>query len=61
MKIKLICDSGANITSARSEVVDTEKMWGLTDEEWNEMSEDDKYKLVEEWAWERLNILWEEV
>lgn len=60
MKIRFVCDSGANIHSARKETVDTED-YGLTDDEWMELSEDDKYELVSEWAHERLEIYWKEV
>lgn len=59
MKIRVWCDSGANIKSSREAVIDIEWQWGITDEEWNEMPDDDKDKLVEEWAWERLSIGWE--
>lgn len=56
MKIEVWCNSGANIHSERSEIIDLEKDWGISDEEWKEMSEKDKYKSVEEWAWQRLEI-----
>ena len=49
MKVRFVCDSGANIHSARKEVVDTEDL-GITDEERLELSEDDKYEMVSEWA-----------
>jgi hypothetical protein len=58
MKIKLYCDSGANIHSERSEVIDLEKDWGITDEEWESMSDQEKEKLCNEWAYNRLEIGW---
>jgi len=61
MKVKFVCDSGANIHSAREEIFDTEIDFSILDEEWNQMSEDEKYNLVKEWAWNRLEIYWEEV
>lgn len=56
MKIEVWCNNGANIHSERSEEIDTEKDWGISDEEWNEMSENERYKCVEEWAYQRLEI-----
>ena len=55
MKVKFVCDSGANIHSARTEVVDTED-YGYTDEKWLELSEEQKQEIVEEWANERLQV-----
>ena len=59
MKVKFVCDSGANIHSARTEVVDTED-YGYTDEEWLELSEEQKQEIVEEWAYERLQVYFDE-
>ncbi len=64
MKVKFVCDSGANIHSARTEVVDTEVVdtedYGYTDEEWLELSEEQKQEIVEEWANERLQVYFDE-
>ena len=59
MKVKFVCDSEANIHSARTEVVDTED-YGYTDEEWLELSEEQKQEIVEEWANERLQAYFDE-
>ena len=59
MKVKFVCDSGANIHSARTEVVDTED-YGYTDEEWLELSEEQKQEIVEKWANERLQVYFDE-
>ena len=59
MKVKFVCDSGPNIHSARTEVVDTED-YGYTDEEWLELSEEQKQEIVEEWANERLQVYFDE-
>ena len=59
MKVKFVCDSGANIHSARTEVVDTEDH-GYTAEEWLELSEEQKQEIVEEWANERLQVYFDE-
>lgn len=56
MKVTYYCNSGANIHSTRKETFDTEDDLGYTDEEWANLSEDDKYQLAEEWASERLEI-----
>lgn len=61
MKISFNCNSGANIHSKRTEVFDLEKDLNITEEEWNSWSEEDKQKTVEDWAWERLEIYWEEL
>lgn len=59
MKVKFVCDSGANIHSAREEVVDLED-WGISDMEWGDMTDKQKQELVEEWAYERLEIYFDE-
>jgi hypothetical protein len=60
MKVKFCCDSGANIHSERSETVDTVIDLGMEEGEWEEMTDDQKYKVVEEWARERMEIYWKE-
>ena len=55
-KVTFYCDSGANIHSCREDTFDTEKDLGLDPGEWEEMSDDQKYKMAEEWAWERIEI-----
>jgi len=59
MKVRFVCDSGANIHSARTEVINTED-YGLSDEEWMELTDDEKQKFVEEWAYENLQIYFDE-
>lgn len=58
MKVKFNCDSGANIHSCRTETIDTVADFGMAEGEWEAMPDEDKQKLVEEWAWERLEIYW---
>lgn len=58
MKVIFNCNSGANIHSCRSETLDTEKDLSLDEVEWESMSEDDKYQMVQDWANERLEIYW---
>jgi len=60
MKIKVWCDSGANAFSQRTEIIDLYD-WGIGEQEWSEMSEDAKEALVEEWAYDKLEIGFEEV
>ena len=60
MKVEFVCDSCANIHSAREEIIDTED-YGLTGDEWLALSEDEQYEIVEGWANERLEIYWQEV
>lgn len=60
MKVTFWCDSGANIHSRNKDTVDLED-WYISDEEWNNMSEEEKYKVAEEWAWNNgLDIGWKE-
>lgn len=61
MKVKFSCDSGANIHSCRYQVLDTVEDLGLDEGEWEAMSEEDKYKIAEEWAWDRLEIYFEDM
>lgn len=59
-KVMFCCDSGANIHSRREEVVDTVDDLGMEDGEWENLDEEEKYRIVEQWAWERLEIFWKE-
>jgi len=60
VKVKFYCDSGANIHSCREEVADISD-WGIEDDEWNGMTDDEKWKVAEEWANDSLEIGYEEV
>lgn len=46
MKIKVAIDNGANAHSLRTDVLDFEDL-GCTEEHWKEMTEEDRWKLVE--------------
>lgn len=61
MKIEVWCDSGANIHSCRKQTFDIKEEWGITDEEWNGYTEDQKYELAKEWAHQQLNIGFQEI
>lgn len=58
--IKFHCNSGANIHSCRTATIDTVKNLGLEEGEWESMSEEDREAVVEEWAWQRLEIYYTE-
>ena len=60
MKIKVWLDSGANIHSCRTTTFDTSE-FGLTDEEWRELSEDEKEAMAKEVAFDRSNWGYAEV
>ena len=60
-KVVFWCDSGANIKSKRSEVLDTLTDLGYEDDEWKDLSEFQKQKLAEKWAWNYLEIGYEEI
>lgn len=58
MRIELYCNSGTNIHSKRTEVIDTVEDWSLDEGEWESMSEEDQDEMVMDWANERLDIGW---
>ena len=60
MKVRFCCDNGANVHSRKVQVFDTEEDLGLTGEEWIGMNEDEKNKIVEEWAMEQFEWWCEE-
>ena len=59
--VEFNCDSGANIHSCRTQEVDTVKDIGLDEGEWEGMNEEDRDEVVKEWAWERLEIYYNEI
>lgn len=59
--VKFVCNSGANIYSARKDVFNTVKDFGMEEGEWEALSEDERFELVNEWAQDRLEIYWEYV
>jgi hypothetical protein len=61
VKVEFYCDSGANIHSRKREIFDTVKDLGLDEGEWEKLSEDEKYKLAEEWAYEQMSIGFREI
>lgn len=58
--VTFCCDSGANIYSRREEELDTVEDLGMEEGEWERLDDDGRYKVVEAWAWERLEIYWKE-
>lgn len=60
MKITFCHDNNANIHSKKKEVFDLQKDFNMTDAEWLAMSEDDRNKMVEEWAMQDFNFWYEE-
>lgn len=61
MKITVWCDNGANAHSKREEVIDLYHDWNISDEEWIEMNETERDQLVQEWAYNKLDIGYEEI
>jgi len=61
MKVKFFCNSGADASSTRYEVLDTVIDLGFDEGEWENLSDDEKFKESEEWANERLEIGYEEL
>ena len=62
MKVRFNCNSGANIHSKKdSGWLDTVDDLRFDEGEWEAMTEEDKYKEAELWAWENgLEIFYEE-
>lgn len=58
-KVIFYCNSGANIHSCRKSTIDTVKDLNLADGEWEEMTEDQRFEIVKEWANDKLEIYWE--
>lgn len=61
MKVKFFLDSGANIHSCRSETFDTAEDFLLEEGEWEELSEEEQYGYVTDWANETMSIWFEEL
>lgn len=55
IKIKLWCDSGANIHSCREDELLVSDL-GYSDVEWRKLTEEDKFEVAREWANDRLDI-----
>lgn len=60
MKVTFKCDNGANILSEKKQVFDTKKDFDLTDEEWMELSDEEKNEYVHDWAMENFSYWYEE-
>ena len=60
MKLKIWCDSGANIHSKRELIIDLSYI-GFTEEEWKRMHKDEKEQIAKEVAFEQLDWGYEEV
>lgn len=60
MKIKVWCDSGANAFSCREVIIET-KEFGISDEQWKAMPEDEKLNFVEDIAFERFDWGFKEI
>ena len=54
--VKFFCDSGANVHSCREEEINTVEDLGLAVNEWENLSEDAKFEIVQEWAHDKLEI-----
>lgn len=61
MKIRVWCDSGANIHSRYEATIDLEHETGISPEDWAEMSEEAKEEEMKEIAWRNLEWGFEEV
>ena len=61
-KVQFFLNNGANIHSLRkSGILDTEKDLSLDAGEWEAMTDDEKYKVAEDWAADKIEIYFEEV
>lgn len=55
MKFEVWLDSGANIQSTRKVTVDLDKDLGISEDEWNHMTEKEQEELMQGIAFERLD------
>ncbi|EPS0644777.1 DUF7167 family protein [Cronobacter malonaticus] len=60
-KFKVWLDSGANIHSKYEQVVDLEDDLGISDEEWEQMPDGAKDKVMRDVAWDRMEWGFEEI
>jgi len=60
MKVTFFCDSGANIHSCREEELDTVADLGFEEGDWEQMTDGEKMKIAEEWAYDHLEIGWKD-
>ena len=60
-KVRFSVNNGANIHSCRSETIDTVKDLHLDEGEWENLDEDEKYQIAEEWANDKIEIYFEEL
>lgn len=57
MKVKFCCNSRANIHSTNeSDWLDPVEDLGLDEGEWESMTDDEKYKMAENYAWETMGL-----
>lgn len=60
MKVRFCLDSTANIHSCREQIINLDD-YCISEKEWKEMTEDERFEIVEEWANNYLEIYWEEI
>lgn len=61
-RVKFLCNSGANIDSCNYDEFDTVDDLGMEEGGWEKMTNDEKYKEAEQWAWDSgLDIWYEEL
>lgn len=58
--VKFFCDSGANAHSCREETLDTVNDLGLDENEWESYSHVQKREHAKDWAYEQLDIGYED-
>ena len=61
MKVRLYIDNSANMDSIKSETVDTEDLFGINDEEWGDMSTQEKETMCKDWVNDQISWGWEEL
>ena len=54
-KIRVFCNDGSGY-GRREEIIDLEQDWGITPDEWADMSRNEKKTYVDDWAWNYLEI-----
>lgn len=60
MKVRFACNNGANAFSKRVEEFDFEEL-RITRAEWEDMTDEERQQMAEEWAHNYIEIWYEEV
>ena len=62
MRVKFWCEAGYLVNSCMEATINLKMEYDLSEGEWEEMTDAEKSKIVEDWAWNNgLSIGWEDL